>query len=86
MIDYSLHVPQCGYTKIWPTEVWCPVCRKWSIVRRAKPMYIPKPRSKGGDRVVIYVCSSCYNKYSKLNCSTVAELMEKTDGLRLKRS
>lgn len=82
MIDYTLHVPQRGYMKVWPTSVWCPICRKWSITRRAMPLYIPKPRTEGGDRVVIYVCQACYNTYSKLNCTSLNELMDKTHDLR----
>lgn len=84
MVDYSVHVARCGYTKIWPSSVWCPVCGKTSIVRRAMPLYLPKPRTKGGDRVVIYVCLACYNNNSKFNYPTVESLMEATNGLRRK--
>jgi len=71
------HVPRAGYVKLWPEEVWCPVCRKNAVVNRPSyPFYLPKFGEAGGERVVIYVCSTCYQQYKNAGCKSVEELKE----------
>lgn len=75
---YETHVPIKGYRKIWPTDVKCPVCRTNIIVRDGanKPLYVPNKKLAGGERVVIYVCTTCYIRYKNSAAMTVEELIE----------
>ena len=59
---YQEHRPRYGYTKIWPTSPWCPLCSRNSIARgkTGRPLYIPADPKMAGERCVIYVCQSCY--------------------------
>jgi len=78
LLLYETHVPQKGFTKIWPTDVKCPVCN-FNIIARPgshKPLYIPNRHSEGGERVVIYVCTTCYLTLKHTTAVTVEELIE----------
>lgn len=78
LLLYETHVPQKGYRKIWPEDIKCPVCRSNIIVRSGshKPLYIPNKKFEGGDRVVIYVCTTCYLTFKNTAAMTVDELIE----------
>lgn len=59
---YETHVPRYGYTKLWPSSWLCPICKKNSImrIRSHKPLYVPPSPKDEGERVVIYICNTCY--------------------------
>lgn len=78
LLLYETHIPQKGYTKVWPRDVKCPVCCLNIITRDRshKPLYIPNRHSEGGERVVIYVCTTCYLTLKNTTAMTVEELIE----------
>ena len=75
---YETHNPRHGYKKIWPSSLWCPVCEKNGIIRDGfhRPFYIPKPAIEGGERIVIYTCTTCYARYSSLIVLTLQDLKD----------
>lgn len=78
LLLYETHVPQKGYIKLWPTDVKCPVCQVNVITRDKshKPLYIPNKKYTGGERVVIYVCNTCYQAFKNTDAMTVENLKE----------
>ena len=75
---YETHYPQQGYKKVWPESLWCPICQRNGIIRDGahKPLYVPKRGVEGGERMVYYVCISCYNRYRDLLCLTLKDIKD----------
>lgn len=75
---YETHNPQCGYRKVWPESLWCPICAKNGIIRDGahKPLYVPKRGMSEGEKVVIYVCNSCYQRYRFVSVQSVKDLKD----------
>ncbi len=78
LLLYETHVPIKGYTKLWPTDIKCPVCQINVITRDKshKPLYVPNKKYEGGEKVVIYVCTTCYQTFKNTGAMTVEELKE----------
>ena len=75
---YETHVPRKGYIKVWPESIRCPVCESNGVLREGshKPFYIPKLGLEGGERICVYACNTCYQRYGSLSFLTLQEFKE----------